>query len=120
MVRKMRDFIVEVKCEGRGNKCNEFYGEGGKVLGRFRWEIEEEKVVLVMGVLYLTLMLGSGVGVRKGGREGKRRHVTPSNTHVLKIGREKVYGHRGLAHSISRDCKGGVPRDAEVCSAGLI
>jgi hypothetical protein len=57
-----------------------------KVLGRFRWEIEEEKVVLVMGVLYLTLMLGS-VGVRKGGR----RHVTPSNTHVLKVGREKVY-----------------------------
>jgi hypothetical protein len=41
--------------------------------------------VLVMGVLYLTLMLGSGVGVRKGGREGKRRHVTPSNTHVLKL-----------------------------------
>jgi hypothetical protein len=47
-------------------------------------------VVLVMGVLYLTLMLGSGVGVRKGGR----RHVTPSNTHVLKVGREKVYDRR--------------------------
>jgi hypothetical protein len=56
--------------------------------------------VVVVMVLYLTLMLGSvgvrkggSVGVRKGGREGGG-HVTPSNTHVLKVGPEKVYDRR--------------------------
>jgi hypothetical protein len=76
-----------------------------KVLGRFRWEIEEEKVVLVMGVLYLRLMLGSGVGVRKGGREGRWGTRYTKQYSCAEVGREKVYGRRGLAHSISIDSR---------------
>jgi hypothetical protein len=56
---------------------------------------------------------------REGEREGGG-HVTPSNTHVLKLA-ERRYMTVGLGfHSISRDRKGGVPRNAEVCSAGLV
>jgi hypothetical protein len=51
------------------NKCEEVMVKEDKVLGRFRWEIEEEKMVVVIGVvLYLTLMLGSvWVYEREGG-----------------------------------------------------
>jgi hypothetical protein len=60
------------------------------------------------------------VGVRKGVREGRWGTRYTKQYSCAEVGREKVYGRRGLAHSFSIDRKGGVPRNAEVCSAGLI